>query len=172
MKRKLILFLLPLLGFQVACSSDNPNAPDDPNGNLCLYGTPTAQFTIRGRVTDAAGKPVQGIEVTPLEAWHRNVPSDSFIPDNEVERDPVYPQETVSTSATGEYKIEGQCFDWRSYNVTLQVEDTDGPDNGGEFTTAKIDIPITASDCIEQGSRTSIYAKQADNIVIEPKAEE
>lgn len=47
---------LALLGF--SCSDD-----DDDNGQLCMYGTPTAEFEIKGAVTSEDGKPVPDAEV-------------------------------------------------------------------------------------------------------------
>ena len=46
--------LLPVLGF-AGCG----NPGDSPD----LYGTPTSDYQFKGRVTDADGKPVEGIKV-------------------------------------------------------------------------------------------------------------
>ena len=49
---KLWMLLLSLLGF-AGC--------DEPQEDM--YGTPYAEYTVKGRVTDAAGTPIAGIEV-------------------------------------------------------------------------------------------------------------
>lgn len=45
--------ILPILGFSACDSGDAP----------ALYGTPTSDYVFKGRVTDADGKPVEGIKV-------------------------------------------------------------------------------------------------------------
>ena len=49
---KLWMLLLSLLGF-AGC--------DEPQEDM--YGTPYAEYTVKGCVTDAAGTPIAGIEV-------------------------------------------------------------------------------------------------------------
>ena len=49
--------LLSVLGY--ACSSSD----EDDWGGLCMYGTPYANYVLKGSVTDEAGNPIQGINV-------------------------------------------------------------------------------------------------------------
>lgn len=60
MKNKLIYAILSLLGLTMACSKDD-------NGTECMYGTPTATFSVKGRVTDTEGKPLEGIRINIVE---------------------------------------------------------------------------------------------------------
>ena len=68
--------LLPVLGF-AGCG----NPGDSPD----LYGSPTSDYQFKGRVTDADGKPVEGIKVV------------SGI----VEGDRVFHEDSVATDADG-----------------------------------------------------------------------
>lgn len=50
---RLCAVIVSLLGF--SCSADEPN---DKNNTICMYGTPTGIFEVKGKVTDENGKPV------------------------------------------------------------------------------------------------------------------
>ena len=76
---RILLYLLGLLGF-ASCGKTEDLPP-------VMYGTPTAEFTVKGRVVDPDGNPVENIRVTPLAAWRRTQATDTFIPDNELESD-------------------------------------------------------------------------------------
>lgn len=60
MKNKLLWMLFSLLGFASACSDDDEQ---EQNGNLCMYGCPSVTFSVKGTVTDEAGRPIPGIRV-------------------------------------------------------------------------------------------------------------
>lgn len=165
MKNKLLLLLLALLGF-ASCDTEEPEE-DLP----VMYGTPTAYFTIKGRVTDEAGTPIRGILITPTEAWHRYAPDPDFLPDREVETAPLF-SEPIYTSETGEYELRNSCFDWNEFFVTVFVEDVDGPRNGGSFPWKYTDIEITREDRTEDDVWVSRYEKQAPDIVLTPNEEE
>lgn len=49
----LLLFVIGLLGFSVACVKESP----------CLYGTPSADFVINGVVKNQANQPISNIKV-------------------------------------------------------------------------------------------------------------
>lgn len=55
----LLSFSLTLLGFS-SCNLEDPE--DDPV--ICMYGTPTAYYAVKGKVVDTKGKPLAGIQVT------------------------------------------------------------------------------------------------------------
>ncbi len=57
MKNRLIYAILSLLGLATACSKD------DDGSVPCMYGTTAATFSVKGRVTDTEGKPIEGIRV-------------------------------------------------------------------------------------------------------------
>lgn len=109
--------LLSLLGF----SSCNKNEIDDPGNNICLYGTPTTHYIIKGKVTDTDGKPINGVKVEANDTY-----GDRRRPLTE----PVYTDEKGEYSANG----VGISSDGQG-NILLEVtfEDVDGEANGGTF---------------------------------------
>lgn len=98
--RYLIATLLGLLGFS-ACSDDEEDEP------ICMYGTPTADYIVKGTVTDEAGNPIMGINI---------YPSGTLTP--------------AKTDAEGRFKT-----DTLSYGGPYIFVDPDGDANGGRFET-------------------------------------
>ena len=63
---RLCIALLAVLGF--SCSDD------EEENILCMYGTPTGAFEVKGEVTDADGKPVANAEVRVTEPEASSIP--------------------------------------------------------------------------------------------------
>lgn len=107
--------LLSLLGFS-SCSNEN----DDPGNDICLYGTPTTHYIIKGKVTDTDGKPINGVKVEVNETYDDN---------RRHLEGPVY------TDEKGEYSAApGVTFDTRGVALLeVTFEDVDGEANGGTF---------------------------------------
>ena len=110
---KLWMLLLSLLGF-AGC--------DEPQEDM--YGTPYAEYTVKGCVTDAAGTPIAGIEVR-RSSWGSD-PS------------------AVRTDTRGAYTFEADG------NVlymppVLTFTDTDGP-AGGDFAGKEVEVAFAESD--------------------------
>ena len=59
--RSLNWIFTTLLGF-LGFSSCEDNG-DDPGNIICMYGTPTASYTIKGKVTDQAGQALSDIQI-------------------------------------------------------------------------------------------------------------
>jgi putative lipoprotein (rSAM/lipoprotein system) len=99
--KKLIYLLLGLLGF-TACEESE----------MCEYGTPTVDFTVKGRVTDKTGNPIKGIAVESEHKW-------------------------TSTGRDGRFYISGirECTD------AIYFRDGDGEANGGEFAELRKVLP-------------------------------
>ncbi len=116
MKRKLYLLLLSALGFQAA-ACDKENEPQQ----MCMYGTPSIDFRIQGKVTDTAGRPIAGIEVCGGEESYPDI-----VP--------------VHTDEKGLYDISGSAH---SIDLDLSFRDIDGPENGGDFETETLAIKFT-----------------------------
>lgn len=95
-------WLLCLIGFggTVACS---PGMVADE------YGSPYAEFEVKGKVTDQQGEPIAGIQVT-CDA---------------VDMQPEY------TDSEGMYTLYGNGFPREKIQITF--EDIDGEENGGTF---------------------------------------
>lgn len=117
--KRLIYFLMALLGFGASgCSvAFEDNLPFDDDA-VCEYGCPHVTFNISARVVDEAGTPIKGIEV-----YREGVPLgyNSHISDEE-----------------GRINI----IEWGYPMAPSQIElvDTDGAENGGDFETLQVDL--------------------------------
>lgn len=58
--RSMLAGAISLLGF-TAC--DDPEDPNDGGGMVCMYGTPTGYYEIKGSVTAESGSPVENARV-------------------------------------------------------------------------------------------------------------
>ena len=115
--KKLLYLLLGILGF-TACGEGGAGG----GGMMCEYGTPTADFTVKGKVTNADGKPIKGIEISSKDL-------SSFIDGSGLSA--VTAEDgTFVTNKIKEFGVGG----------TLVFTDTDGEANGGEFVTLEKQI--------------------------------
>lgn len=114
--RRLIYLLLGALGF-TACSESM----------MCEYGTPTAHFTVKGRVTDADGKPIKGIVVSSKD---------------------VYGLDAV-TGEDGQFATK--TIPAVGIHGTLLFTDIDGAENGGEFETQTVDLDTLPETKVAEG---------------------
>ena len=94
--------LLSLLGFSAALS-----ACDNGGTVVCMYGMPVMDYSVSGKVQDAAGTPIEGIEVTSESDYNGT---------------------TVLTSSDGSFTLESRNFPGDS--ITLMFNDIDGDKNG------------------------------------------
>jgi putative lipoprotein (rSAM/lipoprotein system) len=109
--KRLIYILLALLGF--GCEEAKELGP-------CEYGVPHVTFSLKARVVDEAGNPIQGIEV-------RTRRGDEF--DNNTGVSDFYGYIDAHNIHLG----AGQQYE-------VVFHDIDGPQNGGEFKTLEMDI--------------------------------
>lgn len=95
---------LAALGF-VSCSTSDD---DDNRGIICLYGTPTATFHVKGKVTDESRQPLQGKRVILKPMINENV---SY--------DPIY-NDTLKTDAEGNYDRTTPFYPIKSLRVVCE----------------------------------------------------
>lgn len=114
--KKLIYLLLGLLGF-TACEESE----------MCEYGTPTVDFTVKGRVTDTQGKPIKGIVVSSKD---------------------VYGLDAV-TGEDGHFATK--TIPAVGIHGTLLFTDIDGVENGGEFETLTVDLNTLPETKVAEG---------------------
>lgn len=127
--KKLLYLLLGILGF-TACGEGGAGG-----GMVCEYGTPTADFTVKGKVTDADGKPIKGIEISSKGL-------SSFIDGSGLSAVTAEDGAFV-TNKIKEFGVGG----------TLVFTDTDGEANGGEFVTLEKQISTLPQKQIKDGER-------------------
>ena len=130
----LVLSLLSLLGFG-ACRSTKDLKPDRPVAQpgaparseiVLMYGVPTANYQIKGRVVNGQGHPVQGIQLLRLERGMEATP-DALHGDPDAVR--AYIRDNAVTSVSdGTFHIR---FSERPADtLRLLVRDVDGAENG------------------------------------------
>lgn len=114
--KKLIYFLMALLGFGAAGCEES----------AAEYGCPNVNFRVTARVVDEAGEPIEGIRVGIYhEEWDGGYACGDF------------ENRTGYTDYQGCIDAYGSPF---SVPEKLVFEDVDGEANGGEFETQIIDV--------------------------------
>ena len=116
---KLFSLLMAVLGLSQCGDVDAGGDADDEM--LCMYGTPTAEYSVKGKVTDQSGDAVKGVEVT-VSVVHTNTSSVEF--DNN-----VWPIGLTSTGSDGSYSLE-KTTETASDKIQIDVKDIDGAQNG------------------------------------------
>ena len=106
-----------------------------------MYGSPTAHFSVKGKVTDESGNPIQNIEVN-LYGVSSYEGQDYAVP-NQVQ--------PVKTDTKGTYLIEMNDSPYTT--IQVNVKDIDGAANGGEF----------ASDSLRNSTYTFLKDKNDKN---------
>jgi len=83
---------------------------------VCMYGSPCAEWTVKGKVVDEAGEPIPGLQV----ALGNRTNSDNY-----------YPLDTLHTGAEGVYELisGGNPIS----HLQIDVKDIDGEEGGGSF---------------------------------------
>ncbi len=131
--------LLALLGFSVV--GCGPLGGDV----AVMYGCPTADFAISGKVVDEDGKPIQGIVISAQRhEWESGEKSS-------IDEIQPYYFEAV-TSDDGTYVMNVQQMEAPD---SLYAIDIDGALNGGEYKTARVKLEM--EQVKEPGDRDSWY---------------
>lgn len=141
--KRFIYFLLALLGFgAVAC--------DNGMHDQVEYGCPTMTFSLKARVVDEAGKPIEGIEVQTKD--------NAFYADN---------------YSDAEGNIDLTTGMWPNINIDVIFTDVDGEENGGEFETLELDISDKVEKVKEGDGRwyNGEYAADLGDVTMKLKAE-
>lgn len=111
--KKIITKSLSILGFTIPMFGCD--VPD-------MYGTPSADYEVKGKVLDADGDPIKGIKVSLME-------------------DPVYNSVSTHSIENGEFKV---CLRTIPFDkVQLTAQDIDGAENGGEFEEKTLELDFS-----------------------------
>ena len=119
--------LLSMLGF--GCSSSD----DD----MIEYGTPHADFILKGQVTDEAGTPIKNIKTSAKMI----IKSEAGVYINDIS--------TVQTDESGNYKLKYGGMARSDLKIIL--EDVDGEANGGEFQSDTLDVDYAKAVKVGEG---------------------
>ena len=91
-----------------------------------MYGTPSADYEIKGKVLDADGDPIKGVKVNVQDDWHSAFTS----------------QGTECQSLdNGDYSVRIKTFP--TDKLHLIVQDIDGAENGGEFEEKTVELDFS-----------------------------
>lgn len=107
--KRLIYLLMAMLGF-ASCD----------HFGMVEYGCPTVSFSLKARVVDEAGNPIQGIEVRTEDGGR-------------------FEYNTGFSDYEGNIDAYGGYF-WPGAQNQMQFIDVDGEANGGEFETLTVKI--------------------------------
>ena len=144
--RKLLSGVLVLLGF-TACDSDGPG------NELCEYGTPSADYQVKGKVLDQTGKPIKGVQVVVKDLDAVFVKG---------EKDYVSDYDTVYTDVKGEFESDkAHTFSIGSQEVLFHDVD------GEEIIISSITISALILCCVGQsgGSNGKVPNKKKRKLV-------
>lgn len=119
--------LLVLLGFEACTGMENGGEE---------YGTPTVDFHVVGQVTDAEGKPIEGIRVTTRGYYDFN--------DGTMEQ-------TTYTDKEGRYATKEVKSIGIDPRMKVVFEDVDGEANGGLFAADSISSDAMAKEKVKKG---------------------
>ena len=112
-----------------------------------MYGSPSADWSVKGKVVDEDRKPISGLQVV-LGNYFENT--------NEVIYDQNYwPLDTLQTAGDGTYHLESNGFPIQQ--LEIHVQDIDGELRGGEYEDAHIIV-----NKIEYKDGKNWYAGHAD----------
>ena len=132
--------LLSLLGFSVTSCG----ATDE-------YGSPYAEYELKGKVTDMNGDPIQGIEIN-YGGIYNNVLSPSYI--SEIYKSP-------QTQKDGSYDIKFE--DSPMGIVRIIAKDIDGPENGS-FEMGKRRLTSPTSNLKRKKNKIWTNAQTSKNV--------
>lgn len=157
MKNWLFATLLGALGFS-ACNSSKNAAKGQENVQsdepvvaprpevMAMYGVPTIDYKVRGKVVSETGKPLQGIQVVLINNTI-NADADTIY-GNASHIDNYVREASDTTDAKGEF--ETHVKDMPSESIRLLVRDRDGEING-LYENVLMEIPISQDDVKNEG---------------------
>lgn len=147
MKDTIFKWLLVMLGFGAASCGGEKEID-----YVVEYGAPMVSFMTKGRVVDAEGNPVRGLQVTNLvHTEHLSA--------------------GVLTDIDGNFSLNGYLpgFSAPEKRYTdITIRDIDGEENGGKFAEKIVDVEF--SDAEDKGDRESwaqYYSKDLGDIIVE-----
>ena len=125
---------------------------------MTVYGVPTVDFAVKGRVVDSKGKPVSGVQVTLINS--------DIDPDN-LPDTPHWKEQMArvsdTTDADGNFNVKTTDRPWET--VRLMVSDIDGKKNGifeKQLISPDFGEPVQGNQPV---SAWKLGEKQADVIV-------
>lgn len=148
---KIYSAILAMLGFSGCGAFTEPDMYGPPPAPE--YGSPYAEFVLKGKVSDTQGQPISDIRVVLKPCEDNN-----------------YMNDTVRTDGEGKYLFKpNNPFGWRK--IWIIAEDTDGEDNGGEFATKTEELDMKDVEFSGGDGWYKGRAEESVDITLEPKTE-
>ena len=119
---------------------------DEEDAAVAEYGCPVVEFSVKGRVVDADSNPIQNIEISHPETGYY-----------------------TRTAEDGSFKYEGGLTGFELSEVTIIAQDTDGDENGGDFQTQEVSIPVQQTDPGDDHWDNGKYSAENVEIVLTKK---
>ena len=145
--RRIAGAVVGILGF-AACEDGILDPDNYKNDDLCMYGSPHADFRALGSATDEGGNPISGIRVVLHKEWSWR---DTF-----VENDTLY------TDSKGEFLLKPRNHPEQPHKITIVFDDVDGEENGGEFESLTVQPEIVQIKDGDHNWFTGSYEAKAD----------
>ena len=140
---------LPLLGVSAVTSCEIA-APvmygPPPSGYedmLVMYGTPVVEFSVKGKVVDPDGNPIQGIEISHDYSGHK-----------------------VYTLEDGSFDYASEDIGFEMETVTLEFTDIDGEENGGNFQSQEVPVPVQQTEPGDGGWNNGKFEAEGVEIIM------
>ena len=95
------------------------------------YGSPTANYSVKGKVTDEQGNPIPELEITLSAVVSQTLPGGRYNESITRMHDFSGMGSSFKTDQKGNYDF--QLHGWPANELQINVKDTDGAANGGQF---------------------------------------
>ena len=131
-----------------------PKQPVKPREEqVTVYGVPTVDYEVKGRVVNSAGKPVKGIEVAIIagDCDSKDLIDDVMLPPNGKNVD--------TTDANGNFTLLSSDRPWQRQR--LLVRDIDGKQNGS-YQNELIDVEFSEPKRTEDSNKWKVGVKAAE----------
>jgi putative lipoprotein (rSAM/lipoprotein system) len=113
-----------------------------------MYGTPWADYEVKGKVLDADGDPIKGIKVSLIEDQ--------------------YNSQSTQSLEDGTFKVSLGTIPFDKLKLTAQ--DIDGAENGGEFEEKTVELDFSKVEATgDKGAWYSGKFSLEQDIVLEEK---
>ena len=112
-----------------------------------MYGQPSMDFSVSGKVKDVKGCPIKGIEVTPASEYYVYIPS------------------KITTDENGAFLVAGSA--WPEETIDLVFTDVDGEENGGEFKTKEQQVKLTQTEKSDNAWYRGVFEATDVNVTME-----
>jgi len=174
LKNWLLMTLVGALGLGACHSTKNitePQPPEEPQVDtpkprdpvVVMYGVPTMNFVVKGKVINEQGKPVKGLQVILLNR-NADITPEEMHEDNEYIREYIQ-RASDTTDAEGNYMV--RTSDTPAEKQQMIVRDIDGEKNG-KYKSLLLDIDYREATQTEERQGWNMGTREkVEDVVVE-----